>query len=323
MATQYNISTDISNLLVQYFERLALKESEFNDGLLKYGQDATIPEGNSATINWHRWNKFALANDLAEGSQGTPASGVSMDTTQVSATLVEFGDFVRVSLFSDAIRLDSAAKQAYIKFTEQAQRTANRRILTKLANTSTGFNRLYAGGEASFATLVANPKEITNKDVQRAVNLIEKNFPPSKKVVAMLDPWTKGALMINDADFRDLIKYSNLGVIQKNALPEWAGAGIDFQDEPWRESSAGSEGTYVASGDVITLFVVNPDSYGKVALMGKTGLKPKWHVQNIDPTGAEMTIGYRIPFAASVLNTAWGVALKGVNADYSTVASVA
>ncbi len=321
MASQYNISTDISNLLVQYFERRALKESVFKSGLVKYGQDAVIPEGNSATINWHRWNKFDLASDLAEGSQGTGATGISMDTTQVSATLVEFGAFVRVSLFSDAIRLDSAAKQAYIKFAEQVERTANARIRTALANTTTGFRTIYAGQLASYGALAASPTEITNKDVQLAVNLIEKYFPPTKKVIALVDPWNKGSLMIKDADFRDLIKFSDLNILKQNALPQWAGAAIDFQDEPFRESSAGSEGTYVAAGDIISMYVFNPEAYGKVALMGKTGLSPKWHVQNIDPTGAEMTIGYRIPFAASVLNRNWGVCLKGAATDFATIAN--
>ncbi len=321
MASQYNISTDISNLLVQYFERKALKESVFKSGLVKYGQDAVIPEGNSATINWHRWNKFDLAADLTEGSQGTPATGISMDTVQVSATLVEFGAFVRVSLFSDAIRLDSAAKQAYIKFAEQVERTANARIRTALANTTTGFRTLYAGGAASYGDLVATPKEITNTDIQTAVNQIEKYFPPTKKVIALLDPWNKGSLMIKDKDFRDLIKFSDLGVLKQNALPQWAGASIDFQDEPHRESSAGAEGTYVAAGDIVTCYIFNPEAYGKVQLMGRTGLSPKWHVQNIDPTGAEMTIGYRIPWATSVLQRNWGVALKGMGGDFAAIAN--
>lgn len=317
MASQYNISTDISNLLVQYFERKALKESVFKSGLVKYGDDAVIPEGNSATINWHRWNKFDLASDLAEGSPGTPATGISMDTAQISATLVEFGAFVRVSLFSDAIRLDSAAKQAYIKFSEQVERTANARIRTALANTSTGFRIIYAGNGAYGNSL----GEITNTDVQRAVNQIEKYFPPSKKAVCLLDPWNKGSLMIKDKDFRDLIKYSDLGVLKQNSLPEWAGAGIDFQDEPFREDSSGTEGTYAAAGDIISCYVFNPLAYGKVQLMGKTGLSPKWHVQNIDPTGAEMTIGYRVPFAASVLNRNWGCVLKGRGADFSAISN--
>lgn len=324
MATsQYNLSTEISNLLVNFYERKALKEQKFENGLIRYGEDAIIPEGNSATGYWHRWTKFALASDLSEGSQGSPSTGVSMDTTQVSSTLVEFGSFVRVTLFSEAIRLESAAKQAYIKFTEQASRTANRRILTALANTSTGFNRLYAGGRPSYAALVAEPSEITNKDIQRAANLIEKYYPPTNKTVCLLDPFSKGSLMINDADFRDLLKFTSLNNLKQNDMPDWAGASIDIQGDPWRESSTGSEGTYAAAGDIISVPIFNPSAFGKVSLMGKTGLKPKWHVQNIDVTGAEMTIGYRIPFATLVLNTNWGVMLKGMNPDYASISSVA
>ncbi len=314
MSSQYNISTDISNLLVQYYERKALAESEFQNGVLKYGQNAIIPEGNSATINWHRWNKFALASDLAEGSVGDPTTGVSMDTSAVTATLAEFGDFVRVSLYSDAIRLDSAAKQAYIKFTEQAARTANRRILTKLANTSTGFTRRYAQNAGSFAGLTN--QQILSKDLQKAVAFIEQNQGP-KPITCLMDPWTKADLMIDDSDFRDLIKHTELQILERNNLPMWAGAKLDLQDEPWREAVGGTEGTYVSTGGVISCLIFASDSFGKVALMGRTGLKPKWHVQNISPTGAEMTIGYRIPFAASVLNANWGVILKGVSRDAS------
>ncbi len=317
-------------MIVEHYETKALEEAQYQNDLLKRAKKGIIPEGNSDIIHWHRWSKFSLASDLTEGSGGDPGSGLAMDATDLKCKLVEFGSYVRIPLFGDAIRLDSAIKESYTKFNEQAQRTANRRLMTSLvlgSNSVTGnsfsaLTKRYAGGAADFATLVASPKSITNKDISSAVAYVEKNVGPQGPVYVTLDPFTKEDLMVGDADFRDMLKHNDLEILKRNNLPMWAGGMLDRQDEPWRESSAGSEGTYSASGDVVTVFIYKADAIGAAQLMGKGGLKPKFHVQNISPTGAEITIGYRIPFKGAVLNNVWGVQLRGITRDAS-VSSVA
>lgn len=323
MASSSNLSTDITSLIVEYFERKALQESEFQNGLLKYGKKGIIPEKNSKVIHWHRWSKFSLASDLTEGQE--PSSGVAMDATDIECELLEFGDYVEIPLFSDAIRLDSAIQEAYPKFTEQAQRTANRRIMSNLAagaasgnNNFDAASKLYAGGAGSFGELTSNGTNLSSKDIQRAVGRCEMN-QAKRPIVCLINPWNKMDLMKNDAEFRGLLAHGgSLNVLINNNLAEWAGAKLDLQDEPWRENV---EGTYAASGSVITTYVFGGESYGTAQLMGKTGLKPKFHVQNISVTGRALTIGYRIPFKAATLNANWIYQLKSVASDAS-VASV-
>lgn len=326
MAASTNYSTDITALIVEYYERKALKESEFKNGLLKYGKKGTIPEGNSDVIHWHRWSKFALASDLTQGAD--PGSGIAADATDIKCKLVEFGDYIDIPLFGDAIRLDSLIQEAYPKFTEQASRTANRRTMTRLAigdnsvsgNSFAAATKMYANGKSSFGSLETSD-QLTNKDIQRAVAYIEQNQGPGK-VTVLLSPWSKADVMIDDQEFRDLVKYQNLKTLAEGELPMWAGARIDQQDEPYRETLGGTEGTYAAGGSVITTYVFAEESFGVAQLMGQGGLKPKFHVQNIQKTGATMSIGYRIPFQAATLNANWVIQLKSVTRDAS-VSSVA
>lgn len=323
MSSQYNVSTDLSDLVVEYFDKRALDESEIKNDLLMRGVKGTIPKGNSATIHWHRWTKFGIASDLSEGSAGDPTTGESMAVTDVEATLVEFGSFLRVPLFGDSLLIESMVKQGYDKFIEQAARTANRRLMTALVagdsttnNSLVAFTKRYAGYATggSFASLT---QAVTMKDIMRAVAFIEKNNPPTGKIYCALDAFTKADLMIDDTDFRDLIKHQDLNILARNNLPSWAGCFMDHQSDPWRESSAGAEETYAAAGDIVTCFIYHEKAFGVAQLMGKGGLKPVFHVQNVSVTGSEMTIGYRVPFKGGGLNASWGVQLRGKTADAS------
>lgn len=314
MASTSNLSSDITALIVEYYEKQALTESEFTNDLLKRGINGTIPEGNSDTIHWHRWSKFALAADLSQGVD--PAAGQAADATDIKGKLILYGDYIDIPLFGDAVRLDSLIKQAYKKFIEQASRTANRRLMTSLVqgdnsvsgNSFSAFTKRYAGNVGSFGA-IANSVNV--KDIQRAVAFLEQNQAP-RPIYAAIDPWTKLDLML-DADFRDLIKHTEIQILERNNLPMWAGATLDRQDDAWRESSASSsnEGTYSASGDIVTCFVYSNEAYGKAQLMGSGGLKPNFHVQNIQKTGQVMSIGYYMPFKGVVLNANWGVQLRG------------
>ena len=331
MASSSNLSTDITVLIQEYYEKMALKEQAYTNGLLKYAKKADIPKGQSKVGHFHRWEKLPLASDVGETSDPT---GEAMNAVEVKVELTEFAGVVSVPNFGDAVRIDSVIKESYNKMTEQAERTANRRLLTALDGGSAGTSQssdsfsaakvIYANNRASFGSLTASDY-LTNKDIQLAVGWLEQNQVPkiNGSYVCLLNPWAKTDLLTYDQEFRDLLRGSaDLKILKDNELPLWAGARIGLQDEPWREALGGTDGTYVRTGNVASCYVFGAESFGCSQLMGKTGVKPRFKVQDITTTGAVTTIGYRIPFGAAVLNSDWVVRLKHVVRD-ATVASVA
>ncbi len=328
MAANVTGST-FSTLIQEQYERKALAEQEIRNDLLQYGVKAIIPKGQSDIIHWNRWSKFSLAQTVTDGTDlSTPQTPA---ITEIKGKLALYGDYVSISPYGDEIRIISAIDESYDKMIEQMGRTANRQLMTVLTagdsttgNSFTAATKMYAGGANSFADLtVGGANKLTSKDIQRAVMRLRKNGarPP---ITCILNAWSYEDLMVHDQEFRDLIKNQDLAILKDNELVQWAGAKIGWQDDPWRENVAsigGAEGTYAASGAVVVCWLFGQEAFGSVQLMGRSGLKPQFKVQDISKIGVETTIGYFFPYKGGALNANWIVQLRHVATD-SSVASV-
>lgn len=323
------IGSTFTSLIQEHYDRKMLSTREIKNDLLGYGKKAIIPKGNSDIIHWNRLELYSLAQDVTDGTDlVTPQTPT---VTEVKGKLALYGDYVSFSPYGDEIRIASLIDDSYDQMILQAGRTANRKLQTVLSNgdvttgnSFTAFQKMYAGNATSFAELVSGGSyKLTSKDIQRAVGYLKKTGakPP---IVCLMNAWGYEDLMIHDQEFRDLIKNQDLAILKTNELPQWAGAKIGWQDDPWREnllSAGGAEGTYAAAGAVHTTWIFGQESFGTVQLMGRNGLKPKFKVQDISKIGSEVTIGYFIPFKGGALNSTWGVALRAVanNPEVSSV----
>lgn len=324
MSSTSNLSSDITALIQQYYERKSLKERVFKNGLIGTAKRADIPQRNSSVARFHRWQKFALAETVTEGVE--PVTPITADVDEVVVQMKILASKIQIPTEGDIIRIDSLIKESYPKFTEQLERSANRELITSIANGASvgsssfnGFVKRYANGKASFGDLTAGDS-LRSKDIQEAVGYLMQIGAPGP-YLCMLNPWTYMDLMAGDAEFRDLIKNQGLKILQTGELDMWAGAKMGMQDEPWRESLSGAEGTYAGTGNVLTTYVYSKEAIGITQLLGKTGLTPKFKVQDITATGSLMTIGWRTWFGTVVLNSVWGVQLKsvGLNTSVSSV----
>ncbi len=336
MGSVNNLASDTSVLIQEYYERKALKERVFEHGLLKYcDKDKNIPKNNSKIAHFHKWAKFAKAKYVAENSD--PAAGIAASVSEVTVEVNEIASYIDVPNYSDVQRIESLIKESYVKFVEQAERSCSYYTtvgvnggstaltaalladgsITATGNSFTALPIIYANGKKSFAELGPND-QIKNTDIQRAVSLLRQRGAPKINggYMCLLNPWTEEDLLSYDADFRSFWKL-NMEAMKEGKLSKWAGAFIDDEDEPFREQSgaAANEGTYAAGGDVITTYVLGSGALGVTQIMGKTGWKPKFKVQDVTKTGAVTSIGYRIPFAPIVLDATFGVQIKSVAAN--------
>lgn len=319
MSSVNNLSTDIA-VTQEYFEKRNLEEREFTASLMKNGQKPVIPQGYRDVVHFHRWNKFGLAEDVAEGAD--PATGEAADITEYKVELAEIAKHIKIPKYGDAQRFSSLIEQAYDKFAEQAERTINRKLITAIdaglvsGNSSyPAFHGLYAGA-AAFQSM-ATDANANVKDIQKCVSyLMKQGFSNAAKIICSVGPWALEDMMVQDEDFRQFVKYGGKDYMETGKLGMWAGAAFEIQHEIFRETLGTTEGTYVAAGNVSSTYIyVKEVSHGVVQFSGFNGIRPKFKVQDISLTGAAMTIGYRVPQGAIVLNENAGVRYKSVNSN--------
>lgn len=310
MASTNNLPSDLPGIVTQMYARKQLVKPLFDNALVKYGQPGVIPQGMGKVIHFNRWNDFPLATKMANEAS-VPAAGESMGTSEFICQLDNFSAFVNIPVYGAEQVVLNQIDAAYELLTRQLERTVNHYLLSDLiigdvtgSNSYTPFTAMYANNVNSFADTAA---PITIKDIGRAIIALEQAHAP-KPYHVFLDPWTKSDLMTADKDFREFMHAQRVSVFEKGEIQEWMGGQFHDQAEPWRENV---EGTYAASGQVVTCVVCSDMGYGRVQLSGRTGIKPKFHVQNISVNGAVMSAGYFLPFKGIALKSDWGIALKG------------
>ncbi len=322
MSSVNNLPSDLTNIVQEYYDTKALEKPQFENDILNFGKNITIPKGQSKVGHLNRFDDFGLADKMTN-EVTEPSAGEQMSTSAVVVQLDEFAAYVTIPVYGNEQLVLDAIEESYELFQRQMERTASHYILSDLikgdatgSNSFTAFTKMYANGADSFANTVA---PVTGKDIQRAVAYLKQNQAPGPYGV-FIDPWTHEDLLVHDADFRALMTAQRVSVFENDKIDKWAGCRILNQSEPWRENV---EGTYAANGQIITCLVCSlSQGYGKVKFMGRTGTKPKFHAQNISVTGATMSVGYRFPSKGAPLKSTWGVALKGKTTN-SSVSSVA
>lgn len=319
----------LSGAISEYYERRLLKQAEFKNDLLKYGQKAQIPKGNSDVIHWTRVDRFGRAQSVTDGTDLTTERTPTITTIQGKLAL--FGDFVKITPYGDELRIFSMIEKSYDEFIVQASREANLRLQTTLVagdvttgNSFTAATKMYAGNpNAVFTDLVTGgANELLVKDIERAVARLRKKQAPGK-IIVITNAWGLESLFLDDK-FRTLIQNQGLEMLIEGKLLKWGGAGFGYNDDPYREdvpSEGGVEGTYSATGKVFTTWVFAEEAFGTVQLMGKGGLRPRFKTQDISIIGNLVTVGYFMPYKGGCLNADWVIQLKHVSSSDTAIAS--
>lgn len=320
--------SSLAGSISEYYERRLLTQPEFTNDLLKYGQKAMIPKGNSDIIHWVRVDRFGRPQTVTDGTDLSTSRTPTISTVQGKLAL--YGDFVSITPYGDEIRIFSMIDKSYDEFIVQSQREANLRLQITMAagdsttgNTFPAATEMYAGGAAGFTDLVSGGAFIlTAKDVERAIFRLRKN-QAGGKIYVITNAWGKESLLLDDK-FRTLIGFQDIEILKSQDLPKWGGANFGWNDDPFREdlaSNAGVKGTYSPTGQVFTTWICNSDGFGTVQLMGRGGLRPRFKTQDISVIGNQVTIGYFLPFKGGNLNANWVVALRHVSDSDTSISS--
>src|ERR1041384_6345990 len=101
-----------------YFDELLISTLDPNTRFMQFGQRRPLPPNRGNIVNWNRATRLKLAYALTEGSPISAAKQLS--TTNVSATIMQFGDVLNISDLVQQVGVFNARKVATERLAGQA-----------------------------------------------------------------------------------------------------------------------------------------------------------------------------------------------------------
>lgn len=147
--------SDIENYIADKTLPLARKQLV----AYQFGDPATMPEGRGTTYTATRFNRIALP--FAPLSEGVPPVGQSMSITQVSATMLQWGDKVTITDVAELTIKHPLFKQAITLTALQVAETLERNThVNLLAGTQVNYVNTRGARASLVAGDVLNPHEV-------------------------------------------------------------------------------------------------------------------------------------------------------------------
>lgn len=314
---------DISPRTAAYASKELLKRAIPFLVIEKFGQAKQLPANNSKVIKFRRYN--ALSTTPAALTEGVTPAASSLTHTDVTATLVQYGDRIEVSDVIEDTHEDPVLQEATELLGEQAAQMIEK---VRYGVIKAGTNVLYANG--SGRSDVNTPINLTL--VRRAVRTLKRqNAKPITSVIKSTpafgtEPVKPGFVAMFHVDCANDIrnitgfvpaeKYGD-GSAWENELGKVED--VRFVEstifEPFADAGgakAGSGATMLSttgtSADVYPILFTGRDSYGIVALKGQYAVTPmvvNAKPSDSDPLAQRNHVGWKTMQTAVILNDAW------------------
>lgn len=310
---------DISPRTAAYAEKELLKRAAPYLVLEKFGQAKSMPDQSSKVMKFRRYN--ALSNTPTALSEGVTPTGQPLTTTDVTATLTQYGGLITISDVIMDTHEDPVLNESVGLLGEQAAQMIEKMRFGVL---KAGTNVLYSNGSARNAvntvlTLALQrqaTRTLKRQDARQITKIVRstpafgtENVAPS--FIGLVHPDLEGDIRgltgftpaekygsITPYD-NELGKVEDVRYLSSTIFSSWADAG-------------GAKGAMLStsgtSADVYPVLYLGADAYGIVALKGMfavtpTVVNPK--PSDSDPLGQRGHAGWKAMQTAVILNDLW------------------
>ena len=283
----------------------------------KFGQSRPVPANNSKVIKFRKYSALAAATTPL--TEGTTPSGSQLSTTDITATLAQYGDYVTISDMVSMTVEDAVVTEATDILGEQAGDTLDivyREIL------NAGTNVIYAGAIAT--PTIDTRVEVASKPLATDLDKVIKTLKGqnAKTFTQMIS----GSAKVNTYPIRPAFmaithtdKVSDLeGLTGWKSVEEYASqGGVDaneagaYKNIRFLETTNAKVFTAAGAGsvNVYSTLVFGKDAYGVVGLRGQrniqTIVKPLGSGE--DALNQRATVGWKALATAKILNDAFMV----------------
>lgn len=291
-------TTGLTQVMQTYYDKRFLDRARAE---LRYDFGAQVKDHKmnmGKVVRFTRFTPLALATTAL--TEGTDPSAVDMTATNVDATLAEYGNYTIVSSLFSATSIDDNLAEHVDIHGQNAGETVDAIIRNVL---SAGATAQIVGGKA--LTAVAATDTLTGLEIRKAVRTLKTNKAQRFEngyFRGIIQPYSSMDLMGN-SEWLSAYQYTTPENIQRGVVGRLHG--VEFV-----ESNQGS--TEASTVTIYHNFVFGKNAYGIVRL--ESMKDPKVYVaqgvtQN-NPLNLRSTVGWRMPFAAVVLNANWVICVK-------------
>lgn len=304
-----------------------LKRGQPHLVIQQFGQAKPLGKNQTNTQKFRRYERLAAATTPL--TEGVTPSGSSPTTTDYTATLAQYGDYLELTDVIQDLHTDPVLQEYSGIIGEQAALTVE---VIAFGILKAGTNRYLANGAArtdvntpltlnlqrkvvrGFKRQMARP--FTTK-ISSTPSFNTESVPPS--YIGLIHPdleYTVRGL----SGFKDVVDYTgayeseigsveNVRYLTSTVFEAWAnGGGLKAGSGTTMISTAGT------NADVYPVIYLCPDAFGVVPLKGKNAIAPIVMNPNTprggDPLGQRGSVGWKTYFAAVILNQAWAACVE-------------
>jgi N4-gp56 family major capsid protein len=321
MATKYG---DISQRTAAYAEKTMLEHAEPILVLEKFAQTKPLPRNTADNIKFRRPVPYNVSTtQLVEGVTPVPKQ---MQYEDVPVTLGQYGDVIEITDKVHDLSEDPVLKDAAMLAGEQAAETKE---LILWGAMKAGTNVAYSGTGTPAARTDVNDvitlnlcrNAIRNLKSQRAKPITSMvSASPKYATEAVAPGWVAFAHTDVEQDIRDLSgftpveRYGNFSPISDYECGKVEQLRFILSPvlEPFAGAGSGTANGCVVTGsnvDVYPVVIVSKNSYATVPLKGANSMSPRVvnpdRIDKSDILGQRGYVGWKMYFAALILNEAW------------------
>lgn len=318
MADQPTTTSEVTVAVNNWYSPALLIRAVSNFVHTRWGQVRDIPKNSGETIKFRRYGNLNAATTAL--TEGVTPTGSQLSITDVTATPLQYGDFVTLTDKLQFTTLDPLLVETAEILGDQAGDTLDqlaRDVI--LAGTTVQYASTASGRTQITATMVMSAAEareaVMTLEIAKAKVIMDmidptdafNSVPVGKAYVGIIHPKTHRDLK-NDSAWIPVVKYSS----KTNVMDDEVGAidNVRFVNTPNAKvfAAGGSSGI-----DVYGTIILARDFYGVTRITGealRNIIKSLGSAGTADPLDQRSTSGWKATFITKRLNEAFAVRIE-------------
>lgn len=303
-------TSGLSNLMSIYYDKVFLERAKAE---LRHDFGATVKRQGmnmGKSIIFNRLTPLALIT--AALTEATNPSAVDMTSTQVTATLAEYGTYTNVGSLFKMTSIDEDLKEHIDVHGQNAGESIDNLLRLELSANATR-QLVNTVVEVSSTSGTHMSDTITGLEIRRAVRTLKlAKAPrfPGALYRGIMAPQVSMDLMGN-SEWLDAHRYTTSDAIERGVVGKLHGVEFVETNQPTVNLSGGFSTSTTNVANVYETYIFGRGSYAMVSLDSFDA--PKIYVKNPgsnstdNPLDLFSTVGWKMPFAAKTLNATWMV----------------
>ena len=298
-------TTTLSNLMPTLYDTRFLERAKF---MLRYdvGADTKVmPRNSGKTVYFNRFSPLAVQTTPL--SECTTPTALDMTTTIVSATIAEYGGYVKACSLFELTSID----ENLLEHIDVIGQNAGETIDTLIRDTLAACGTVQLANGKSSITAVATSDVVTGQEIRKAVKTlsVNKGYRFSDGFWKSIIPSQSVYDLRGNSEWLDAYRYTDATAIRNGECGTLHGVRFYETNNPYVQSGSGA-----SSADVYSTFVFGAHAYATIKLDGQPGnrviVKQSGAQDTSNPLDMYGTVGWKAFFASVCLNSNWIVQIE-------------